>query len=46
MFGVLIVGAWIGIGLINLCGKNEISKLSYLAVWSVAIAGLIYRFVW
>lgn len=45
MIECMIVVGWFFIGVLNLCSKEKISKLSYFLVWSVAMTGLIYRFL-
>lgn len=44
MIGIILTIGWMIIGAWNLCSKDEISKLSYFVVWSVAMAGLINRY--
>ena len=45
MIGIILTAGWLIVGAINLCSKNEISKLSYFLVWSVAMAGLINHYL-
>ena len=44
--GIILVGGWAFVGLVNLLFKKEISKTSYLCVWMLALGGLVYRFLW
>jgi hypothetical protein len=44
MTGIIITAGWLVVGVINLCSKDEISKLSYFLVWSVAMTGLFCHF--
>ena len=45
MIGIILVVGWFVVGVLNLCSKTEVSKMSYFLVWSVAMCGLIYRFL-
>ena len=45
MTGYFLVMWWLIVGMLNLCSKNEISKLSYFLVWLVAMACLICHFL-
>ena len=44
MIGIILTAGWLIIGAINLCSKQEISKFSYLCVWSLAMAYMIHHF--
>lgn len=44
--GIILVGGWAIVGLVNLIFAKEISKTSYLYVWMIALGGLVYRFLW
>lgn len=44
MIEIIVTVGWLILGAINLCSKNEISKLSYFCVWTIAMAGLIKHF--
>ena len=44
ILGIIMVGGWAFVGIVNLFSKNEISKTSYLCIWMVAIAGMVHRF--
>ena len=41
MIKIVLVIGWLICGAMNLCSKNEISKLQYFLVWTVAMNGLI-----
>lgn len=43
--GIILVGGWAIVGLVNLLSTKEISKTSYLCIWVVAMGGLVYRFL-
>lgn len=44
ILGIIMVGGWAIVGLVNLLFSKEISKTSYLCIWMVAMGGLVYRF--
>lgn len=44
--GIILVGGWVFVGLVNLLSEKEISKTSYFCAWMLAISGLVYRFLW
>ena len=44
--GIIMVGCWAIVGLVNMFAQKEISKTSDCCIWMVAMGGLVDRFFW